>query len=265
MVGKISNKAKISILGCGWLGIPLGKKLAKNGFNVKGSTTSTSKIAVLEDAHISPFLIGSDLDKSVLRDFLKAEILIVSTPPMELSFWHSMLPEIEKSTVSKVIFFSSTSVYEKSASEITELSQTKDNKLSAAEEYFINNPHFETTIIRFGGLIGPDRNPAFFFKNGKKIKNPKGPVNLIHQQDCIGIVLEIIKKESWGEIYNACSNSHPTKMEFYSKCALDFNQSVPLVDNESQTEIKIVSPAKIITKLGYNFVFNDLMNIATEN
>ena len=29
---------QISILGCGWLGLPLAKALLKNGFSVKGST-----------------------------------------------------------------------------------------------------------------------------------------------------------------------------------------------------------------------------------
>ena len=41
---------KISILGCGWLGLPLAKALIENGFSVKGSTTSTDKLTALENA-----------------------------------------------------------------------------------------------------------------------------------------------------------------------------------------------------------------------
>lgn len=46
---------KISILGCGWLGLPLAKALIENGFSVKGSTTSTDKLTALENDGITPF------------------------------------------------------------------------------------------------------------------------------------------------------------------------------------------------------------------
>ena len=48
---------KISILGCGWLGLPLGKYLVEKGHFVKGSTTSKSKIALLSEVGIEPFLL----------------------------------------------------------------------------------------------------------------------------------------------------------------------------------------------------------------
>ena len=49
---------KISILGCGWLGLPLAKALVNNDYLVSGSTTSEEKIAVLEKAKIEPFLLA---------------------------------------------------------------------------------------------------------------------------------------------------------------------------------------------------------------
>ena len=48
---------KISILGCGWLGLPLGKLLVENSHAVKGSTTSEDKISLLASVGIEPFLI----------------------------------------------------------------------------------------------------------------------------------------------------------------------------------------------------------------
>ena len=45
---------KISILGCGWLGFPLAKALLSKGLSVKGSTTSSEKLATLEKAGITP-------------------------------------------------------------------------------------------------------------------------------------------------------------------------------------------------------------------
>ena len=54
---KKMKNIKISILGCGWLGLPLAKKLIENGYEVKGSTTSESKLELLKNAGISPYQI----------------------------------------------------------------------------------------------------------------------------------------------------------------------------------------------------------------
>ena len=48
---------QISILGCGWLGLPLAKSLLEKGFSVKGSTTSLEKISVIENSGIDAFHI----------------------------------------------------------------------------------------------------------------------------------------------------------------------------------------------------------------
>jgi 3-hydroxyisobutyrate dehydrogenase-like beta-hydroxyacid dehydrogenase len=48
---------QISILGCGWLGMPLAKSLLEKGFSVKGSTTSFEKISAIESNGIQPFQI----------------------------------------------------------------------------------------------------------------------------------------------------------------------------------------------------------------
>lgn len=49
---------KVSIIGCGWLGLPLAKFLVQKGFPVKGSVTTESKINQLASLGIKPFLIN---------------------------------------------------------------------------------------------------------------------------------------------------------------------------------------------------------------
>ena len=44
----MSQKDEISIMGCGWLGLPLAAQLVKAGYNVKGSTTTPEKLEVLQ-------------------------------------------------------------------------------------------------------------------------------------------------------------------------------------------------------------------------
>ena len=48
---------QISILGCGWLGLPLAEHLIEKGFSVKGSTTSPNRVGELESKEIEAFII----------------------------------------------------------------------------------------------------------------------------------------------------------------------------------------------------------------
>jgi len=197
---------QISILGCGWLGLPLAKALLKEGFSVKGSTTSEGKLSELKALGIDPFLIALD-SKSItgaIEDFLNgSEILIINIPPQlrakntdslavnEKVFVEkikTLIPSIEKSMIENVLFVSSTSVYGEANSTITEqTSATPDTEsgkqLLEAEILLQNNPHFKTTILRFGGLIGQDRNPTRFLAGKENLENPETPINFIHQQD----------------------------------------------------------------------------------
>ena len=75
---------QISILGCGWLGLPLAKSLLEKRFSVKGSTTSFEKISALESNGIQPFQIElSETEiKGEIDSFLaNSEILIIDIPP----------------------------------------------------------------------------------------------------------------------------------------------------------------------------------------
>ena len=73
-----------AILGCGWLGFPLAKKLVQNAYTVHGSTTSTEKLNDLEAETITPFQINLT-EKAVegkIEAFLEnVHFLIIDIPP----------------------------------------------------------------------------------------------------------------------------------------------------------------------------------------
>ena len=54
------QKETITILGCGWLGLPLAKALVKAGYSVKGSTTREENLETLREAGLEPFLVELD-------------------------------------------------------------------------------------------------------------------------------------------------------------------------------------------------------------
>jgi 3-hydroxyisobutyrate dehydrogenase-like beta-hydroxyacid dehydrogenase len=49
---------QVSILGCGWLGLPLAKALVAENYTIKGSTTTPAKLDLLKEEDIEPFLIA---------------------------------------------------------------------------------------------------------------------------------------------------------------------------------------------------------------
>ncbi|MDO9274465.1 MAG: dTDP-glucose 4,6-dehydratase [Lutibacter sp.] len=254
-------KEKISILGCGWLGKPLAFSLIKNGFTIKGSTTSEVKLGEFKEMGITPFLISLNYLKHHISAFLDSEILIVALPSKDIEGFKNLICNVEKSAIKKVIFISSTSVYQNSEEVVTEESETLPSALTTIEMLFKNSTHFETTIVRFAGLFGYTRKPGNFFKNGRKIPNPNDFVNMIHQDDCIQLIEKIIEKNVWNEVFNGCADTHPTKREFYSKCTLAIGLKLPEFEEVGQVQQKVISNKKSKEILGLSYQFGDLLSL----
>ena len=273
---------KISILGCGWLGLPLAKALLKKKFHVNGSTTTVEKLDVLKDEGINPFLIdiplsiddenhGVDTFSDAMITFLQgSETLIIDIPPKlrgdlaaanEKTFVkkiETLIPFIEKSTVQNVLFVSSTSAYGEGQLTVTELTlpqpDTESGKqLVEAEQLLRDNTNFKTTLVRFGGLIGADRQPGKYLAGRENLENPDAPVNLIHQEDCIGIILKIIETNSWNETFNAVSYFHPSREQYYTQKAAELNLALPKFDYSKPSSGKLIENDKVINLLKYTF------------
>lgn len=269
---------KISILGCGWLGLPLAKSLLSKGYEVKGSTTSESKLEVLKNAGILPFQIQLEENQIIgtIEDFLKeTDVLVIDIPPglrrdfstsLEMTFVNkvkTLIPFIEKSGIQKVVFVSSTSVYGDGFPIVEITEETKPNpdtesgkQLVIVETLLQSNQHFKTTVIRFGGLLGDDRHPIKFLAGRTNVENPHAPVNMIEREDCIGIIEETLKQvqhDNWGETFNAVAPQHPTRKAYYHKKAEIFNLPLPTFAEDSESKGKIISSEKVETILGYSF------------
>jgi nucleoside-diphosphate-sugar epimerase len=267
----------VSILGCGWLGTALGKSLLRKGWNVKGSTSSSQSYNDLEMTGISTFYVkvkpkGVEVD---YNSFFSTDVLIVSIPPTRTDCVEESYPQkisqiaqkAEEIGITKVLFISSTSVYESQNKEVREGDEGSPEKQSGralieAEKVLTENPKFQTTVIRFGGLIGYDRNPAKFLRYKPEVAG-ETPVNLIHRDDCVGIITQIIEKDIWGETFNASSPEHPVKRDFYSKAAKISELPAP-VFTKMQENYKIVNSDKIIKALDYTFKYQSPMDYLKE-
>lgn len=243
-------KQQVSILGCGWLGLPLAKHLIQNGWEVKGSTTSLEKIEKLESEGIQAFKIELQEDKIIgeIHSFLEnSELLIIDIPPglrrdpnSNFTAKLKKLSEaISESSVKNILYVSSTGVFQDHESIPTFTEHYKftqrevaNNQLIQAEQLLLTFKKTETSVIRFGGLIGNDRHPVKYLAGKTDIKNPEAPVNLIHLDNCILLILEIIQQGKFGKIFHGVEAVDSTKEEYYTKKAKEFNLQTPEFDHE---------------------------------
>ncbi|HMS68563.1 MAG TPA: hypothetical protein PKD18_10505 [Saprospiraceae bacterium] len=251
----------ISILGCGWLGLPLAIDLLKKGYEILGSTTTFDKMNVLAENGIKPFLIDIENPDGDIGDFLNAEVLIIAITSKSIPDIKRLVNKIEGSEVQKVLFISSTSVYPFTNGIVTEETNTANTPLAEIEQLFITNKTFESTIIRFGGLFGYDRKPGNFVRKDKPVEDPDGFVNLIHRDDCITIIEQIIVKNVWNEVLNACADSHPRRREFYLKEVQKVSKHKVTFNEDSESKFKIIDSQKLKDLLNYDFIYADLMSI----
>ncbi len=261
----------ISILGCGWLGLPLAKKLLEDGHIVNGSTTSREKMSSLSSEGISPFVIQL-FEEGVQGDissFLgNSKVLIIDIPPglrkdPEANFVAKiglLKSFIEKSGIEKVLFVSATSVYQDMVDfpvyteEITANGNAENAKqLIGAEELLKDSEKYKTTILRFGGLIGPGRHPVNYLSGKSDLKDPEGPINLIPLEDCIGIISSILEKDVWGETFNAVVPNHTTRKNYYTRIAKEKGLASMTFVEDSPSKGKIIESVKIDEILGYKF------------
>jgi nucleoside-diphosphate-sugar epimerase len=260
----------VSMLGCGWLGKPLGELLVKNGFSVSGSTTTKDKLDDLRAKGIAPFLLqftprlqGSDKER-----FFTGDILIITIPPrrkegepsLYLEQIRHVVDEAQKGSIRKIIFISSTSVYREENKIVIEEDADDASLLAKAENIIRANTSFKSTIVRFGGLVGPGRHPGRFLSGKSNLKGGAAPVNIIHQEDCIGIISTIIENDVWGKVFNACASIRVSRKEFYEHTSKALGMPLPEFNNEA-AKFKIVNSDKLKRELNYKFIYDDPMKM----
>jgi nucleoside-diphosphate-sugar epimerase len=222
----------VSILGCGWLGKGLALSLIKEGHRVKGSTTTADKMDTLSQLGIEPYLININAGslESYDHSFFDCEVFIVafnvklqSRPeyPAEI---RNLIHSLQHHKVPRILFISSISVYGNHNLEVNELTAPDPQTVSAkflcqAEEMLLAEKELSVTTIRFGGLIGPARMPGRFLSGKKDIPDGLSPVNLIHMDDCTGLILALIESGLSFPVLNAVAPDHPAKQDFYGLAA----------------------------------------------
>ncbi|UOQ51949.1 NAD(P)H-binding protein [Hymenobacter cellulosivorans] len=265
----------IAVLGCGWLGLPLAKSLVQAGYPVVGSTTTPKQLLTLRDAGITPYLLrlGPDFsatDADTLRVMLGGvEVLVLNIPPSKAgpggypALLRPVGSAVAAAGVKHVLFVSSTSVYPDEPRPMTEAdavasAEAASDLLRAEGQFTSAQGQWQTTVVRLSGLIGPERPPGRFLAGRQNVPNGDAPVNLIHLQDCIGLLTSIIEQHAWGYTFNASAAQHLRRREFYPAAAQQLGLAAPVFQPDS-TGGKTIDSSLVRRTLHYEFAHDDLL------
>lgn len=203
-------------------------------------------------------------------EFFDTDILVINIPPLrrdDTVEYHqqqikNLIMEIVKAGIKNVLFTSSTSIYPEVNRKVFEDEKLAPSKLSGialkkVEDLLLESYKFQTTVLRLAGLVGYDRNPRNFLRKRKVIHKINTPVNLVHRDDCIKVIYQVIKKGIWGKIYNVCCDKHPERISFYKNEAEIAGIEPPEMEFAKTANYKIVSNEKIKRELNYSFIYPD--------
>lgn len=259
---------RIRIIGCGWLGLPLGEKLSQLGYRVSGTTTRKEKLATLEAHQISPVFtrLDPDFNPEPPAAFFDADLVFILIPPGVRKYGHDFHPRQVKAIAASFpdhvpfIYASSTSVYDTRAGDVWEedVCSAKDSAnptLGAAEE-LIRTTRNKWQIVRFGGLMGYERNPGRYF-SGKQYNDGQRPVNYIHCDDAVRVLLALAKAKVQNQVWNAVAPKHPVKSEVARVTSQKYGYEPPTFTEGQPGPYKIVHSDKLRERIDFQFHYPD--------
>lgn len=257
----------ITIIGLGWLGLPLAEHLQQQGFQVCGTKRDVSNCTVPATAlDFNAFVITPELETQ-----LDCDALIINIPPNTTSaeqYQFAVKALVEKAILQgtkQVVFIGSTGVLPMESGEFDENSPTAPSNPQIQLENWLLAQPIHCDILRLGGLVGKSRHPVYYLAGKQNLSGANQPVNLVHLDDCICAIQALLEKPNGQRIFHLCSPNHPTRQAFYSKIAEQLN--LPnlhfLPDNEPL--VRIINAEKICQALGFKYHFPDPYLFRIEN
>jgi len=253
------------IVGCGYVGLPLGKELVRLGHEVSGLRRSGPAEAELKAAGIKPLI--ADITRMETLAKLPREfdwvVNCVATrggnaEEYRRIYLRGMRHVLEWLAPSKkFVYTSSTSVYgQTDGSQVMETSPTEplaetakvlveteklllgqsgsrlrgDNAAAAAQTR-VRPPHqkLPAVILRVAGIYGPERGHWFkqFLMNEARLAGDGSRfLNMIHRDDAIGCIIAVLKNGRPGEIYNAVDDEPVRQADFFQWLAEELGRDL---------------------------------------
>ena len=245
---------RVLIIGTGYIGLPLGKELARQGHTIFGLRRNIDAAAELEATGIRPVI--ADITKpeelaQLPRDFDWVVNCVASggrgAEDYRRVYFEGMRNVIDWLApdgcrdigTPRILYTSSTSVYgQNDGLMVDELSPTEPvaetaRVLLQTEKALLDagqQRNFPALILRVAGIYGPGRGYWFRqFLNGEARIEGKGEriLNMIHRDDVVGCIIAALEHGQSGSIYNAADDEPVSQLDFFSWLATFLDKPLP--------------------------------------
>ena len=271
---------RVLIVGCGYVGLPLGAELVRQGHEVFGLRRSAAE--ELKFVGLTPLQADITLPETLAnlpRDFDWVVNCAASGGgsaddyrQLYLQGTRNLIEWLSGSPPRKFVYTSSTSVYgQNDGSAVKEASPTDPQAETAkvlveTEKVLLEaaqQKQFPAVILRVAGIYGPDRGHWFkqYLKDEARIEG-KGDrlLNMIHRDDLVGAIIAALRNGRSGEIYNAVDDEPVSQLKFFEWLAGSLDKPLPpAVPEDAEANRKRgvtnkkVSNRRLKMELGYQF------------
>ena len=274
---------RVLIVGCGYVGLPLGAELVRQGHEVFGLRRHAPE--ELRGAGVTPLcadITRPDTLKVLPRDF-DWVINCAASGGGSAEEYRQLYLEGNRNLGSwladrpprKFVYTSSTSVYaQNDGSLVTEHSPAQPEAPTArvlveTEAWLLAaaRNQFPAVILRVAGIYGPGRGHAFkqFLRGEARIEGDGSRyLNMIHREDLSGVIRAALERGRAGEIYNAVDHEPVSQAAFFGWLAAELKRPAPptvAAETEARRKRgvtnKRVSNAKLRAELAYQFKYPD--------
>ena len=276
---------RVLIVGCGYVGVPLGAALVAAGHSVVVIRRSDQAAETLRSAGIEP-VVADVADLASLQSLPGPFDWVVNTVAAgggggvedyrqvyldgsrNLLDWLSQLPP------KRLVYTSSTGVYgQDDGSVVKESSPTEPivptaRVLVETERLWLNaatQRNFPAVILRVAGIYGPERGHWFKQYLANEVKIPgtgQRILNMIHRDDLVQIIVAALQSGRAGEVYNAVDDEPVSMIQFFRWLSETLGKNMPPFVAEEEQEPrkrgvtnKRVSNRKLKMELGCPYLY----------
>jgi nucleoside-diphosphate-sugar epimerase len=240
---------RVLIIGCGYVGLPLGAVLAAEGHEVYGMRRSEEGKEAMKAAGITPIL--ADLTQPGILPLLPGPfdwvVNLVSSSKggaeeyrqVYLEGTRAIMDWLRASPPKKYVHASSTSVYgQTDGSPVKENSFTQPASelakiLIDAEKLVLEGwqrSNLRVVVLRVAGIYGPDRGHLFqqYLADKAKLEGDGSRIlNMIHVDDVVGAIIAALQAGRPGEIYNVVDDEPVSQLQFFRWLSEALGKSMP--------------------------------------
>ena len=234
------DRHRVLILGCGYVGSALAKRLVLEGHDVVATTTTETRIREIAGFGATP-LVLSLYETDRLHDALadRGVVFLCIAPGRTGQSYRELYADgagrlvtaCRNTAVRRIVYTSSTRVYDQNdGSWVDEDSATHppdedgqslitaERTLLDARRVGLMPPESVVTVLRLGGIHGPGRELAQRIHPAAGTSRSDGEVfvNLIHRHDIVETSMKLIAVEYQGVI-NVCDGLPVLRRELYDR------------------------------------------------